>query len=297
MNRLARLGHWLLNKFGDPCALGSDTDLFDVDQIRDAQWHQGSVLPPDAVKWLQLHRLIPGIDADGIWCVITQDCDLVHHDLRNEPTVEVVYGQRVDKPDNGYSWSKNARTLHVRDDGFEQAFAFHSRDRHAIPRSVLCRFKPLSNRLSDDTVRLLVRWVSRKYFRAAFPDNFNRRIDRKTEGKIKKFLSKSAGQLKEIHINVSSEELREDEVYKIAVLCVGDPEHANETDSHQATLRIGDDLEKLLSHCDGIEVTTCDVRFPNEITLEDVDPPVKRWDFDSITIRQSDSIDDAPVDR
>ena len=295
MNPLARFGDWLLKTFGEPCAHGPKANSFDVNKIRLAKWHQGAMFSPDAVAWLCKRNILPIQQDDGIWCVITQDCDLVHHDLRNEPVIEVIYGQQVDKPDKGYSWSKNARTLHVRDDDEGKSFAFHSRDRRTIPRGYLCRFKPLPRRLAPETVKLLVRWVARKYFRAAFPDNFNKRINRKTEDKIKRLLSKSKGQLKEIHINVSSKELKDSDDYKVLILCVGEAESA-EGGTYEATLQIGTDLEKLLDSCDGIKVVKCEVRFPDEVTLEDLEP-MDRWDFDSITIRESDSVDDAPVDR
>ncbi len=249
----------------------------------------------EAVDWLCKRNHLPVQTVARIWCVITQDCDIVHHDLRNEPVVELVYGQEVDEPDKGYSWGKNARTLHVHDEGLQKSFAFHIRDRRPIPRGHLCRFKPLSDCLAPRIVKLLVRWVSRKYFRAAFPDKFNKRIDRKTESKIKKLLSRSQGQLKEIHINVSSKELNDGEDYRIIVLCIADAEYAEQKDAYDATMKIGADLEKLLDSCDGIKGAKCEVRFPDEVTLEDLEP-MDRWDFDSITIRQSDSIDDAPVD-
>jgi len=50
-----------------------------------------------------------------------------------------------------------------------------------------------------------------------------------------------------------------------------------------------------LQACDGINVKKCEVRSRDEVTLEDLDA-MQRWDFDSITIRQTDTINDTPID-
>ena len=227
--------------------------------------------------------------------MLTQDCDLIHHDLDAEPNVEVAFAKHVDKPNKGYTWSKNARELHLRDASLDQSLAFQSRHRKQLARHELCRCAPASDGLHLDSVRLLARWVSRKYFRAAFPGAFNNRL-RAKENKIKKLLQKNAGHFHEIHINVAAEELPDGQDYNVIVLCIAADESAEGQEDYEATQQLGKDFQKLLDECDGINVVECEVRYRSEVTLEDLDP-FQRWDFDSITIRQSDTVDDAPVDR
>ncbi|XZE55769.1 hypothetical protein SH139x_001795 [Planctomycetaceae bacterium SH139] len=295
MKRLARFGRWLQQTFDDGCAVDSDPPTFDASQIENAKWRQGSLLPDSMVDHLVAKRLLPAKQEPGVWCVLTQDCDLVHHDLSGEPKVEVVFARHVDKPNKGYTWSKNARELHLRDDSLVQSFAFRTRDRKTIPRSQFCKFAPSEQTLESGNVKLLVRWVSRKYYRAAFPNAFNERIGRKTDGEIKKLLQKDPGHFHEIHIQVTAKELPDDQDYNAIILCIAADEAAADDDLFDATIELGKKFRALLQSCDGINVSECEVKFRSETTLEDLEP-MQRWDFDSITIRQTDTIDETPAD-
>ncbi|MCM2370828.1 hypothetical protein [Aporhodopirellula aestuarii] len=247
------------------------------------------------VDHLVAKRLLPDQPSEGIWCVLTQDCDLVHHDLSGEPKVEVVLARHVDKPNKGYTWSKNARELHLRDESLGQSLAFHARDRETIPRWQLCSFQPNEVPLSRDSIKLLARWVSRKYYRAAFPGAFNDRIGRKTDDKIKKLLQKSPGHFHEIHIQITGDELPAGQDYNAIILCIAADEALESDKAYEATIELGKKFRALLQGCDGINVVECQVKSRDEVTLEDLDS-MQRWDFDSITIRQTDTIDDTPAD-
>jgi len=154
---LARFGRWLQQTFDGGCAEPSNPPNFDAQQIENAAWRQGSLLATPMVNHLVAKRLLPAQSSDGVWCVLTQDCDLVHHGLSGEPKVEFVFARHVDNPNMGYAWSKNARELHLRDESLEQSFAFHARDRETVPRWLLCNFQPSEASLSRDSIKLLAR--------------------------------------------------------------------------------------------------------------------------------------------
>ncbi len=295
MRFLAKLGQWLEQRFDDPSAQRTASDDFDASEIEKLNWRQGSVLADVTIDDLVRRRILPQRPEPGCWVVLTQDCDLVHHDLVAEPDAEVVFARHVDKPNKGYTWSKNARELHLRDASLDQSLAFQSRHRRLLPRHELSRFAPLPQGLHPDSVKLLSRWVSRKYFRAAFPDAFNDRL-RPKENKIKKLLQKSPGHFQEIHINLTADELLSSQDYNIIVLCIAADESAEKHEDYKATEQLGKDFRGLLEKCKGINVVECEVRYRSDISLEDLDP-FQRWDFDSITIRQTDTADDAPIDR
>lgn len=219
----------------------------------------------------------------------------MHHDLSGEPKVELVFARHVDKPNKGYTWSKNARELHLRDESLEQSLAFHARDRETIPRWLLCNFQPREVSLSRDSIKLLARWVSRRYYRAAFPGAFNDRIGEKTNEKIKKLLQNSPGHFQEIHIQITSEELPTGQDYNAIILCIAADEASEDDEIYDATQKLGEKFSALLQACDGINVKKCEVRSRDEVTLEDLDA-MQRWDFDSITIRQTNTINDSPID-
>ena len=262
--------------------------------IEDNGWRQGSLVPDELVAKLIAQRMIDEPGVQGIWVVLSQDCDLIHRDLAAEPNVELVFGEAVPKPDKGYTWSKNARELHVFDSTLEKAFAFKTRYRKVIPRQLLCCHTPQDRRLNMVNVKLLARWISRKYFRAAFPNSFNQRIE-PYEDKIKKLLSKASGHFQEIHINVTSDELRPEEPYRIIVLCIVANEDSEKQGELQKAIDLGSEFKSFLDKCTGIEVVACDVRTRSEVSLDDLDL-MQRWDFDSISIRKTDTIELAPID-
>lgn len=292
---LARFGRWLQQTFDDGCAEPNDSPSFDAQNIENAGWRQGSLLSDSMVDHLVAKQMLPDQSSEGVWCVLTQDCDLVHHDLSGEPKVELAFARHVDKPNKGYTWSKNARELHLRDESLEQSLAFHSRDRETIPRWQLCDFPPSEMSLNSASIKLLARWVSRKYYRAAFPNAFNDRIGRRTDDKIKKLLQKSPGQFHEIHIQVTSDELPPDQDYNAIILCIAADEELKSDRAYEETIELGKKFRALLQACDGINVVECQVKSRDEVTLDDLDS-MQRWDFDTITIRQTDTIDDTPAD-
>jgi len=292
---LVRIGRWLQQTFGDGYAEPNMPANFDAHKIENAGWRQGSVLSASMVDRLVAKGSLPAQPGDDIWCVLTQDCDLVHHDLSGEPKVEVVFARHVDEPDKGYTWSKNARELHLRDDTLAQSLAFHTRDRETIPRWLFCDIVPSEKSLDSDSIKLLARWVSRKYYRAAFPSAFNNRIEKKTEDKIKKLLQKSPGHFHEIHIQITLDELPDDQDYNAIILCIAADDALESDKAYEATIELAKKFRALLQACDGINVVECEVKSRAEVTLEDLDP-MQRWDFDSITIRQTNTIDGTPAD-
>ncbi len=295
MKLLAKLGKWLVQTFDGGGVEVNTSRAFNASLIENAGWRQGSILPNSMVADLVARGLLPRQSDEGIWCVLTQDCDLVHHDISSEPKIEVIFARRVDKPDKGYTWSKNARELHLRDESIERSLAFHTRDRITIPRLQLCNYQPHCDSLDRESIKLLARWIARKYFRAAFPNKFNDRIGKKTEEKIKKLLQSSPGHFQEIHIQITHEELADNQDYHAIILCIAADEASENEENYEATVELGKKFCSLLNGCKGIRVKKCEVRSRDEVTLEDLDL-MQRWDFDSITIRQSDTIEGSPID-
>ena len=295
VNWLASFGRWLIVRFGGAQSKSSESLKFDSKLIEVANWRQGSILPTDMERTLYADGRLPKIDEEGSWVVLTQDCDLIHHDLIAEPAVEVVFGLKVGEPNKGFTWSKNARELHLRDEAIKESLAFRTRYRSSLPRQYFCQFAP-SQFLHVDSVKLLARWISRKYFRAAFPNAFNARIGNKKEAKIKKLLEKSPGHFQEIHINMNLDELNDEQAYNIIVLCIAAEEVSEDDKLYEQTKQLSVEFKSLLESCQGINVVHCEVKLRSEVTLDEIDA-MQRWDFDSITIRQTDTIDETPKDR
>jgi hypothetical protein len=160
---LDRFRDWLFRKRADSQQSNKPVD-FHAHSVEQLGWRQGSLLPIDLVDSLVSQNSLPAASKPGHWIVVTQDCDLIHHDLAAEPFAEVVFAEIVEKPDSGYTWSKNARELHLHDSDLRLSLAFRTRWRRSIPREWLSQFKPSLPAISKQSTRLVARWISRKYF-------------------------------------------------------------------------------------------------------------------------------------
>jgi hypothetical protein len=128
--------------------------------------------------------------------VISHDCDLAQS-ADAEPSVEVIIGRFVDKPDGTYTHCKNLRRLHLSFSGGEAqcTIEIEQRRRTSVPKEApvgtasLVNFSPrLELGLKYTERRTLQRWLASRYERSAFPDEFDRRL---RQTKVAEFLPKA----------------------------------------------------------------------------------------------------------
>jgi hypothetical protein len=115
-----------------------------------------------------------GKDPPAAAIVISHDCDLAQLP-DHEPYVEVIAGHLVEKPDGNYTHAKSARRLHlpVGTDTLDLV----ATQKAAVPKETLADFEPQhARRLSAAVSATLQQWLALRYRRAAFPDEFDRRL-------------------------------------------------------------------------------------------------------------------------
>lgn len=142
---------------------------------RDTPWRQGHLLPR---QMLLDHKIFPESELDTALAIIaTHDCDLTQS-IELEPLVEIILGHKIATLDGNYTWTKNARTLHIELHGNTPLFAaFYSGTKISIEKAKLTEYSPQTNlQLSVQGKSTLQRWLTLRYRRAAFPDEFERRL-------------------------------------------------------------------------------------------------------------------------
>jgi hypothetical protein len=143
---------------------------------RDTPWRQGALLPRDAVDALNPSPLQ---DPDTVAAVVvSHDCDLVQSP-QTEPAVEIIWGCRIGQPDGNYTYGKNPRRLHlpVNREAMTGWVDLDARQKRAIAKQALAGHRPDDSvHLTTDGKSILQRWLAARYRRAAFPDEFNRRL-------------------------------------------------------------------------------------------------------------------------
>jgi hypothetical protein len=151
------------------------------DWNRETPWRQGHLLDDDTVKALSLSSS-ESPDRTAV-VVISHDCDLVQSSQK-EPYVEVIVGHFLNEKANGnFTFAKNARKLHFDRSSGTQPLTVElvATDKRQINKQKLANAQPDPNfALSHRERSVLQQWLAARYRRAAFPDEFDNRLQNKT---------------------------------------------------------------------------------------------------------------------
>ena len=192
------------------------------ERISDNNWSQCCI-----VQNKELQRIVelPLGTPTAFLVVISQSCDLVHPTLEDEPYVECIECHPIEKEDGNFTHGKNPRRLHLSISngvgGRDQAVEILPYQIHRFDRVIMEGIFPSKEYyLSEIACRILTLWLAARYVRAAFPDEFNNRINR-----VKKKLKKKASLLVEsvtgIYIQILPDrEIAEEDVYSVNLLAL-----------------------------------------------------------------------------
>lgn len=144
-------------------------------QGRETEWRQGLVLQHQAASAL---GLTCAEDPDStVVVVISHDCDIANH-AESEPMVEVIVGKRIASL-GADSNAKTARRLHVEFQTDEGAVAVELVAVHkvSVEKHRLLSTTPRAGwALAPEGLATLQIWLAARYRRAAFADEFERRL-------------------------------------------------------------------------------------------------------------------------
>lgn len=141
---------------------------------RNSRWRQGQLLNNEAARALGL--LYEPDAGDSLVIIASHDCDLASNPDR-EPFVEVIVGQKVVK-DGNHTHAKNPRKLHIEFTG-ESLFwgEFEANRKRSIDKIGLRQYVPVASAwLNAESRATFQFWLASRYRRAAFPDEFERRL-------------------------------------------------------------------------------------------------------------------------
>jgi hypothetical protein len=182
------------------------------DLIRTAGWRQGSIVGRADTE-VVLAASVDQVPDRGVlpFClvVVTQDCDLVQEpDI--EPFVELILCKEVADAEPLYQNGRNPRLLHIQSIGLQEPaswleISIHNRFR--VQKEDLANLTAdKGTHLAAQDVRLLSRWIARRYTRPAFPDTFNRRLKTVDQRLERLFKSKDGRVVTGIFLDVADDE-------------------------------------------------------------------------------------------
>lgn len=260
---------------------GEEQKAFSREALEANGWRQGSVLPAE------LHALIdvtPAMTTSDIAIVVSQDCDLLHDSLEQEPIAEILVARHATKNGNLW-WGKNPRRIQfsLASDG-SVVYEAVAHEHRRLGREVLVGAKADSTRvLGVSNTRLISKWLAKRYQREAFPDEFNRRLAAKRD-EIRDSLKKHGTDLVELFLLVSDRELGADETYDLAVIATMKVEDFEQPDKRVVCQKAVDALAAAMNDCPGIEVTEHQLKSEAEVSLDEI-RFLQRWDYDYLSDR------------
>ncbi len=214
---------------------------------RETYWHQGSVLPDNASEVLALSH--PESPERTFVVVILHDCDLAA-DPEREPLVELVTGRIIDaiKAD---SHAKSARRLQIEFQGLQGPIAVELLATHKsfVQKSDLAPFDPRADvNLDAQGLSILQRWLAARYRRAAFPDEFERRLkEARLPRRIEKALNAAGKHVIAVFFDVDGgEDIQRngpDDFYRLGIYLLYDTTQ-NEPEAEAATRSASDQIEE-----------------------------------------------------
>ena len=150
------------------------------------------------------------------------------------------------------------------------------------------KFSNVLFELTPDNKKILKKWLGDRYTRAAFPDEFNARLNK---AKVSKITEKGiSSKISHIFFEVEDRELLPEDIYHLNVMVV------IETLNDDEKNKIEDAYFEVFDNVEGIE-SNLRVVTEDEVTLNDLHN-YKRWDKDSISFsKQNQSLPVEEIDK
>lgn len=273
---------------------------------RDTPWRQGHALSSEAAAAFGLaHHSHPG---DTLVMVISHDCDIANDNFDVEPDVEIIVGRLIPKPEGNFSWGKAPKTLHLEvacDD--EQAFVeLQGRRKLTLPKSALAAWAPREDFALEATGLAVLRsWLASRYKRAAFPDAFNRRLEKTDfDRRLAKILAAHGELISFVYFDLaelSQQELPDGMPYELTIVLVYPPgdEPLDTVDAVDAVVeKVEKVAQQRLSGKDGrpselVQLKACFTLSEQDITISQA-RHLMQWRLEHVTLKSEDD-EPAPV--
>jgi hypothetical protein len=235
------------------------------------------------------------VPAGSLFVLLSQDCDILHPDFENEPTVEFHIARPVPELDGNLLHAKNPRRLQFKMADAQYEIRIH--DRHSAPRTCLLNRIPQEPPLGEDLTRMIVNWTAKRYTRSAFPDAFNERLEasKRQMAKIRDALKREGTVISGIFLQVDPpDEIEPNEIYRIILRLTVREEDLERPGVEDQAIALADVIRKAFAQIDGIEVEDC--RFVSEADFSIADlRTAMRWDYDYLSFRDNTAENTAPT--
>lgn len=203
------------------------------EQLDEKGWEAGAVVAEAMLPQLVPHMTRPdqpppNVVATDWLLVISHTCDVVARS-QDEPLLEVLHCARIGKMRAQYQGRKSTRRLDFAPNKLthpDVVLSAHAiDDRYVIPRQLFLNQQPDTvRRLKPSAINHVQQWYALRYTRAAWPDAFNNRIDKKSREKLLDAMALLSTDDVEVRVSIAEKdsELNDDQSYNVVVYFVID---------------------------------------------------------------------------
>lgn len=263
---------------------------------RDTPWRQGHALKNETAVTLGLVRMTEA--ATAVAMVVSHECDLTQSpDV--EPSIEIIIGGRITVANGNFTHAKNSRRLHLpcTENGATMYLDLRATDKRGISKEHLAGHLPnASIELTPVNRSVLQRWLAARYRRAAFPDEFERRLrETGVDERVKKIIEPLGIHLIAIFFDVDEgreiERKGADDPYMLRI----DLLYSSERDP-VAALNVAEQAASAISaafreRCfvagkgwQGLELVSCEPISDEAMTYA-MSTQLKKWNADYLSLR------------
>jgi len=257
------------------------------EDLIEAGWKQGTLLAANDVRFKEnAHYEVPD---DALFLIVSQTCDLVQGSFGSEPYFETLcLNPLAQEPNGGYLGGKNSRRMEFSlelTQGETTHWFVLPHKRHLVERESLLNLQPESAIEDERTLTMILRWLSRRYTRTAFPEAFVSRINERKDPIGKKF-SRLNRQISNVYLRLSPfVELDGADEYSMEIILLMDAKKFDIPEKWKLCEEIKKQLEDQLTKCKGIKVDEISVSSSADVTIEDLKGFLE-WDYSYLSFRE-----------
>ena len=220
-------------------------------------WRQGSIVTKDDVISL-ISDDTYGLSENSILIVISQSCDIGCWSDEKEPDIECILGSYIKNIDKRLASGTSSRKFHLgviqgtEDESFGKTVYVELLAKNKIHLNK-ASFSGLSpndkSKIDSAQMETFTSWLATRYSRPAFPDNFDKAIDRE---KLKELAKKVNPLLSGIYINlIPFEELDDPKQYSLDLLGLISP---NTTVPREDIQNLFEEYAQVIRDCFGFNI-------------------------------------------
>jgi hypothetical protein len=246
------------------------------EQLIKLGWRQGSIIEAGAIE----HEVFANQAGADAFLVLNQTCDVLNPSWDKEPFVEILPLSLIKKPNSAFLNGRNPRQIHFAanvggSECFLEAFAPRTL---TIPHQLLLTSAPSTSWILDEpALKSLIAWRAARYLRTAFPDDFENRL-KSIFGGFKSLIESIHTHLIALHVRVEPfGPLLGDDPYEVDLMLLVRRKSHDDKETRDNLIASGKNVETLINSADGLVCTSCKVRAPHEVTLEEIDGYL-RWE-------------------